>query len=158
CRAEMTTAHHGHAPRRHPSAERSFLFCDVSMFYAPTAGGIRTYHNAKIEWFAAQRQHRYLLIHPGARESVTRPAATVTVLSLPGVRARGDYRLPLAFRRLHAVVRDTGPDVLEAGDPWFSGPLGLLFRRQRHVRFLASFFHGDPIRTYVEPWIARGRG
>jgi alpha-1,6-mannosyltransferase len=127
------------------------------MFYGPTGGGIRTYHNAKIDWFASQERYHYLLVHPGPREVVDRPARTVTIVSLPGVRARGDYRLPLSFHRLYAVIRDAHPDVLEAGDPWFSGPLGLLFKRWRHVGLLASFFHGDPIRTYVEPWVARGR-
>src|SRR5262245_59693883 len=137
-------------------ADPSRLFCDVSMFYSPTGGGIRTYHNAKIDWFASQRHHRYLLIYPAASEVTRRPAATVTLVGLPGLRTRGDYRLPVAFTKLHRLVRDARPDVLEAGDPSFSGPLGLLFKRWRHLGLLASFFHGDPIGTYVEPWIARG--
>jgi alpha-1,6-mannosyltransferase len=131
------------------------LFCDISSFYAPTAGGIRTYHDAKIDWFASQDRHRYLLVHPGPRATVMHPAPTVTCASVYGVRARGGYRLPVDFRGLHTIVRDARPDVLETGDPWFSGPLGLLFKRWRHTALVSSFFHGDPMHTYVEPWVAR---
>ncbi len=52
-------------------------FCDVSTFYSPTSGGVRTYYRAKLDWFARQDQHQYVLIHPGPRVSVERVASRV---------------------------------------------------------------------------------
>src|SRR5262249_26774896 len=110
----------------HPDGGR--LFCDVSSFYAPTAGAIRPYQDAKIEGLASQRRHRYLLIHPGPRTSMAHPAPTVTVATVYGPRTRGGYRLPFDWKRIHAIVTASQPDVLETGDPWFSGPLGLMLK------------------------------
>src|SRR5262249_2916017 len=124
--------------------------------YGPTGGGIRTYHEAKIDWFASQQHHRYLLVHPGPRAAVSRPTPTVTLMSIYGIPVRGGYRIPLDIPHLHAIVRDARPDGLETGDPWFSGPFGLLFKRWGLTAMVSSFFHGDPMLTYVEPWAARG--
>jgi alpha-1,6-mannosyltransferase len=132
-------------------------FCDLSSFYGPTAGGIRTYHDAKLRWFASQQRHRYVLIHPGRRFAVERIAPSVTVITTYGAPAGAGYRLPVDVQRIRNVVRELQPDILETGDPWFSGPFGLWFQRSGYVRGLVtSFFHGDPMRTYVDPWIARG--
>jgi len=132
----MTSAYPRADGGRNPESSR--LFCDLSMFYSPTGGGIRTYHNAKLNWFASQRLHRYLLIDPGPRESIERPAQNITVVSLPGFKARGDYRVAFSYRRLRAIVQRWRPDVLETGDPWFSGPIGLLFKRRNQVRLWPS--------------------
>lgn len=132
-------------------------FCDLSSFYGPTAGGIRTYHEAKLRWFAAQQRHRYILIHPGRKFAIERIGSTVTVITTYGAPAGEGYRLPVDVRRIRHLVRDLKPDILETGDPWFSGPFGLWFQHSGYVRGLvSSFFHGDPMRTYVDPWIARG--
>jgi glycosyltransferase involved in cell wall biosynthesis len=46
--------------------------------------------------------------------------------------------------------------VLETGDPWFSGPMGLVLRKRREVRGLVtSFFHTDPLTSYLVPWISK---
>jgi alpha-1,6-mannosyltransferase len=134
-----------------------FTFCDLSSFYGPTAGGIRTYHEAKLRWFAAQQRHRYILIHPGRRFAIERIGSSVTVITTYGAPAGAGYRLPVDVRSIRRFVRELKPDILETGDPWFSGPFGLWFQRSGYVRGLVtSFFHGDPMRTYVDPWIARG--
>jgi alpha-1,6-mannosyltransferase len=137
---------------------RGLTFCDVSMFYTPTGGGIRTYHDAKLAWFSAQRLHRYVLIYPARHYSMEHISSGVTIVTVYGASVGAGYRLPVDIARMRTVVRDLRPDVLETGDPWFSGPLGLWFKRMGYVRgAVASFFHGDPLRTYVDPWVARAR-
>jgi alpha-1,6-mannosyltransferase len=137
---------------------RGLTFCDFSTFYNPTGGGIRTYHDAKIAWFSAQRLHRYVLIYPARHYSMEHISSAVTIVTAYGASVGAGYRLPLDIARIRTVVRDLGPDVLETGDPWFSGPFGLWFKRMGYVRgVVASFFHGDPLRTYVDPWVARAR-
>jgi alpha-1,6-mannosyltransferase len=134
-------------------------FCDVSPFYCDRGGGIRTYHRAKIEWFRRQAQHRYVLVCLGPRHAIIPLGSTVTLIQLRGIRTGRDrrgYRIPLDLPGICAAVRRTAPDVLELDDPWFGGPLGLFVRRVGGFPgLLASFYHSDPIATYVEPWLAR---
>jgi alpha-1,6-mannosyltransferase len=133
-------------------------FCDVSTFYSPTSGGVRTYYRAKLEWFARQDRHQYVLIHPGPRVRSERIAPNVQVMQVFGVPAyrRTGYRLLVDYRGLQRLIREIKPDVLETGDPWFSGPMGLVLRKRREVRGLVtSFFHTDPLTSYLVPWISK---
>lgn len=162
CGPTVTIAHsERNAPvntvSRRAARPSGLTFCDLSSFYGPTAGGIRTYHDAKLRWFASQQRHRYVLIHPGKRFAVERVAPSVTVVTTYGAPAGAGYRLPVDVQRIRRIVRELRPDILETGDPWFSGPFGLWFQRSGYVRGLVtSFFHGDPMRTYVDPWVERG--
>jgi alpha-1,6-mannosyltransferase len=133
-------------------------FCDVSTFYSPTSGGVRTYYRAKLDWFARQDQHQYVLIHPGPKVHVERIAPRVVTMQVFGVPAyrRTGYRLLVDYPHLQELVREIDPDVLETGDPWFSGPMGLVLRKRREVRGLVtSFFHTDPLTSYLVPWISK---
>ena len=132
-------------------------FCDFSPFYTPTGGGIRTYHEAKLAWFAAQQRHHYVLLIPGPKFSITPRGANATVVTFYGAPVRAGYRLPLDFAAVRRVVAQLRPDVIETGDPWISGPLGLLFRRLGYTGFLSSFYHSDPIATYIAPKQGRPR-
>jgi alpha-1,6-mannosyltransferase len=133
-------------------------FCDVSTFYSPTSGGVRTYYRAKLDWFGRQDRHQYVLIHPGPRVHVERVAPRVWVVQVFGVPAyrRTGYRLLVDYPHLQQLVREIDPDVLETGDPWFSGPMGLVLRKRHDVRGLVtSFFHTDPLTSYLVPWISK---
>lgn len=132
---------------------RALTFCDVATFYCRTGGGIRTYYDAKLDWFRHQQHHHYVLIVPGPRSSVRVLTPWVTVVEVRGIevgRGPEGYRLFLDCRRIRATVQYVKPDVLEAGDPWVSGPLALLLRRTT-PRIVSSFFHSDPIPTYLTP-------
>jgi alpha-1,6-mannosyltransferase len=152
-------------PGRSPEIGRPRVLrtiCDLSPFYCDAGGGIRTCHRARLAWFAGQQRYRYVLIAPGPRLDVQHLSPWSSVVRVFGprlTRERDGYRLLLAFRDVAALVRDLRPDVLETGDPWISGPLGLWLRRRRAFNgLLTSFFHSDPIATYVEPWLGRRAG
>jgi hypothetical protein len=122
-----------------PQEPRSLSFCDVSMFYCERGGGIRTYHRAKMDWFARQSLHRYVLVAPGPGFRVTRRCETVTLIEVCGVptgHGPDGYRVPVDLARLSRVVADLQPDIVEASDPWISGPVALLARRRGRVRGL----------------------
>jgi alpha-1,6-mannosyltransferase len=136
---------------------RSLTFCDINTFYGPTAGGIRTYHRAKINWFASQQRHRYVVVHPGERYRVSQLAEMVTRVEVYGKPVGGGYRLLLDVRRVVDVLQALAPDIVEAGDPWISGPIGLVCREVGTIRgLLASFCHSDPVAAYLRPWAERG--
>ena len=154
CSASVTAARspqHGRVNNAGP-----LTFCDLSTFYGGSGGGIRTYHDAKLAWFASQRLHRYVLIYPGRRTAIERVSPTITIVTTRGVPVGAGYRLPIAFAAVRALLRELRADVVETGDPWFSGPLALWSREVGDFRGpVTSFFHGDPLATYVEPWAAR---
>jgi alpha-1,6-mannosyltransferase len=134
-------------------------FCDIATFYCRTGGGIRTYYDAKLDWFRRQHRHRYVLIIPGTRSSRRALTPSVTLVEARGIgvtRRREGYRLFLDFAHIRSMVRECRPDVLEAGDPWISGPFALWLRRRDGMpRTVSSFFHSDPIPTYVERALSR---
>ncbi len=134
-------------------------FCDIATCYCRTGGGIRTYYEAKLDWFGRQDRHRYVLIVPGSRSSSRALTPSVTVSEARGIgvaRGHESYRVFLDFTHIRSTVRECRPDVLEAGDPWISGPFALWLRRKDGTpRTVSSFFHSDPMPTYVEPALAQ---
>ncbi|HEV7588394.1 MAG TPA: glycosyltransferase [Longimicrobium sp.] len=132
------------------------IFIDINTFFAERAGGIRTYHAAKLEWFARQRRHHYHLVCPGPRHRVRELGPNVTITEVYGPslgRRDGGYRLMLDYPRVFSLLRELGPDVVEAGDPWLTGLFCLALARPL-APVVSAFYHGDPIRTWVEPWAA----
>ena len=137
------------------------VFVDVNTFYGPKAGGIRTYHQAKLDWFAKQNEHVYCLIHPGPVYKVEQPAPSVYLIQVESFALTADpqgYRLMWNYFRVAKWIRKLRPEVIEAGDAWLSSWFLLLLRA---IGFwdglLVSFYHSDPIPSYLIPWSRRGR-
>lgn len=135
------------------------VFLDINTFFSPKAGGIRTYHQAKIDWFKDNPAHVYRIVFPGPARR-TREEGPVRLEEAWGPALTPDpagYRLLLDYLSAYRLIRAEKPAVLEAGDPWLTGLFCLLLRRSGLYRgLLVSFYHGDPIPTYLEPWAARG--
>jgi alpha-1,6-mannosyltransferase len=133
--------------------------CDLSSFYCDKGGGVTTFHRARIDWFARQSRHRYVLISPGPRREVRQVAPSVWLVHIHGLRASRDqdrYRLLTDFRGVRDAVERFAPDVLETHDPWFSLPIGLMLRFRGPYRgLLTTYCHSDPIQTYLHPRLAR---
>lgn len=136
------------------------IFLDINTFYSPKGGGIRTYHQAKIEWFRKHPGLGYFLIHPGPERREREEAENVTLVQVFGPALTNDpsgYRLLIDFFHVFALIRRTRPDVLEAGDPWLTGAFCLLLRKLGLFQgLLVSFYHSDPVPSYFEPWAERG--
>jgi alpha-1,6-mannosyltransferase len=137
------------------------IFLDINTFFSPKAGGIRTYHRAKIAWFKKRSDHRYYLVSPGPRYQVRKLESSVALVDSYGTAVTGDpsgYRILIDYARIFQLIRRVKPDVLEAGDPWLTGLFCLALKKFGLYRgLLASFYHSDPIRTYLDPWARRGR-
>jgi alpha-1,6-mannosyltransferase len=137
------------------------IFLDINTFLSPKAGGIRTYHQAKIAWFEKHSDHRYYLVFPGPKYRVRKLGPPVILFETYGTAVTGDpsgYRMLLDYVRIFNLIRKVKPDVLEAGDPWFTGLFCLALKKTGVYKgLLASFYHSDPIPSYLEPWAGRGR-
>lgn len=135
------------------------VFLDINTFFSPKAGGIRTYHQAKIDWFKAHPSHAYRLVFPGPARR-RREEGAVRLEEAWGPALTPDpagYRLLLDWFAVYRLIRAERPAVLEAGDPWLTGLFCLFLRRAGLYRgLLVSFYHSDPIPSYLEPWADRG--
>jgi alpha-1,6-mannosyltransferase len=136
------------------------VFLDINTFYGPRAGGIRTYHRAKLEWFAKQNDHVYCLIYPGPEYRVEKPSPGVYLVQVYGKTLTADpsgYRLMLDYRRVAQWIRKLNPDVIEAGDAWLTSWFCLWLRAANLWNgLLVSFYHSDPVPSYLMPWSRRG--
>ncbi len=136
------------------------IFVDVNTFYFASDGGVKTFYDAKIEWFKKHPEHRYYLVFPNKRLSVTRIAPNIHFVQVLGVKGIiGKNRLLMIdYPRVVKLVRKIKPDVMEIGDPLLSPFFAIYTRRTGAFKgILSSFHHSDPINTYVRPW-AYGEG
>lgn len=135
------------------------VFLDINTFYSPKAGGIRTYQDAKIAWFRAHPEHRYTVLFPGPARRAGQDGP-VRLVEGYGPALTADpkgYRLLVDALAAWRLLRAERPAVLEAGDPWLTGLFCLLLRRLGlYQGLLVSFYHSDPVPSYLVPWASRG--
>jgi len=112
---------------------------DITMFYAPASGGVRTYLDAK---------HRRLGVKPGIRHSLLIPGAHfgehdgIYTVPAPALPFGKGYRFPLRLAPWRNVLRDLQPDLIEVGDPYLTAWAALDARRELDVPVI-GFYHSD---------------
>lgn len=112
---------------------------DMTMFYAPASGGVRTYLDAK---------HRRLLRYPGVRHSLLIPGARsrdhdgVHEVPAPPLPFGNGYRFPWRVSPWRAALQSLQPDLIEVGDPYLTAWAALDARRQLDVPVI-GFYHSD---------------
>ena len=132
--------------------------CDINNLYSPTGGGVRTYHEAKLRWFAAREDVDYALIVPGPARKVEQ-IGRATRIEVPGLPlGRSGYRSIVHAGDLTWALGLVQPDLIE---------LGSVYTLPRHVRTalrrlgrleataLVGFYHADYPDTYVRPYAQR---
>src|SRR5205807_8591406 len=113
---------------RRSMSDRGLTICDLSPLYCDSGGGgIRTYHQARIDWFQRQHRHRYVLICPGPRFEIRDAAPNVRIVRVYGPAVRRDangYRALLDMRAVGRALECCQADVVEMSEPI----IGALFR------------------------------
>ena len=131
---------------------------DVTEFYSPSGGGVRTYLTEKCRWLATHSDWEHVVVVPGSEDVETQWAASrVHVLRGPPVPASPGYHFLIAGRRLAELVRRERPDVIEVGSPYLAPWLARRAARGAGVRVsLVAFVHENP-RLYARrlPWVVR---
>lgn len=98
-----------------PSA-RGPRVVDITQWYSPTSGGIRTYLHRKAAWAAKERRGHGVVV-PGERDGRERMADSDVVAIRGRTPARGwGYRLVLRPRPILAALDDLRPDVVVVHD------------------------------------------
>lgn len=124
---------------------------DVSAFYTPAGGGVRTYADAKLR-AAARFGHELILIAPGERHEVTRrgPGAVVVTVPSPHLPVDRRYRYFNDEAALHAVLDSLAPDHVEASSPWSSATM---VGRWQGSASRSLVMHSDPLAAYAYRWL-----
>ncbi|MFK3719727.1 glycosyltransferase family 4 protein [Pseudomonas fulva] len=112
---------------------------DITMFYAPASGGVRTYLDAKHHRLDALQGVRHSLLIPGA--SARHEGGVYHVPALPLPFGKG-YRFPVRLAPWCNTLRTLKPDLIEVGDPYLTAWAALEARRQLDVPVI-GFYHSD---------------
>lgn len=126
---------------------------DVSAFYSPHGGGVRTYVDSKFHHAAAAGQDMVVIV-PGARDEELRLPNGGRLISLasPKLIFDGRYRYFKSAAPVHAVLDAEQPDIVEASSPWRTA--NIVAHWQGHAR-KALIMHADPMSTYAYRWFGQ---
>ena len=125
---------------------------DMTMFYAPASGGVRTYLDAK---------HRRLRAYPGVQHSLLIPGDSyshndgIYRIPTPPLPFAKGYRFPLRRTPWRNLLRALQPDLIEVGDPYLTAWAALDAGRRLDVPVI-GFYHSDLpllVRNRIGPWL-----
>jgi len=126
-------------PRLRPGASLRWL--DITKYFGPDTGGIRTYLLAKAAWVAADPSLAQVVIVPGERDGVADRDGTrwyqVRGPRIPGQRS---YRFLLDGKRIARLLAHERPDLVEIGSPFIVPWLTRRALARREIP-LAWFYH-----------------
>ena len=124
---------------------------DVSAFYSPLGGGVRTYVDAKLR--AAPRfGHEMIVIAPGEDHSVVKRGPGGYLVTIPGPHLPVDrrYRYFDDEALLYATLDSWQPDHVEASSPWSSATM---VGRWPGSASRSLVMHSDPLAAYAYRWM-----
>ncbi|MDH4046105.1 MAG: glycosyltransferase, partial [Gemmatimonadota bacterium] len=110
--------------RRVRGAGAPLKVLDLTEFFSPLGGGVRTYLSAKARWFAGREDHSHVLVVPGARDAKREwLGSTRYEIGGPPAPASPGYHILTGWGRLRRILERERPDVVELGSiylaPWF---------------------------------------
>ncbi|WP_421683928.1 glycosyltransferase family 1 protein [Stutzerimonas urumqiensis] len=112
---------------------------DMTMFYAPASGGVRTYLEAK---------HRRLRLYPGVRHSMLVPGSGyrqnggIYEIPAPMLPFGRGHRFPVRRGPWRETLRALQPDLIEVGDPYMTAWAALDAGRRLNIPVI-GFYHSD---------------
>jgi len=124
---------------------------DVSAFYTPLGGGVRTYVERKLRTLPGQG-HEIIVIAPGPHNSVVErePGALLVTIAQPALPFDRRYHFFAERAALHDALDAWRPDFVEASSPWSSATS--VAQWQGAAR-RALVMHADPLSSYAYRWL-----
>ena len=123
---------------------------DVSAFYSPAGGGVRTYVHQKLA-VGPRLGHEIVVLVPGERHIVEDRGPGARIIHLPSPRFPLDrrYRYFADDGSVERALDSLQPDLVEASSPWRSAETvanwaGSVPR--------ALIMHADPLASYAYRW------
>lgn len=129
-------------------------FCDITIAYNESSGGIRTYIDEKRRYLRERTDHDHLLIVPGAEDAMERgERSTVVSLAGPLLPGQDTYRFFARPGRIRSVLLEHRPDVVELGSyylsPWAAFAYRQRLRAAERDCVIGCYFHTDVAEAYV---------
>lgn len=123
---------------------------DVSAFYTPHGGGVKTYVEQKMR-IGPELGAEIVILAPGDRHEVIERGPRARIVTIPSPRLIVDknYWYFGDQAALHAALDQLKPDLVEVGSPWRS-PSWVANWRSDVPRTL--FMHADPMSAYAYRW------
>jgi alpha-1,6-mannosyltransferase len=123
---------------------------DVSAFYTPQGGGVRTYVDRKLT-AAAAAGHEMIVIAPGNHDHVEErgPGQIVQTIVAPKLPVDRRYNYFGDEPKLHAALDAWRPDFVESSSPWASASM---VARWRSSVPRSLVMHADPLSAYAYRW------
>lgn len=124
---------------------------DVSAFYTPFGGGVRTYVEAKLR-AAARFGHELVVITPGEDHQVIKrgPGCFLVTIPAPQLPVDRRYRYFDDEALLHSTLDAWQPDHVEASSPWSSATM---VGRWQGPATRSLVMHADPLAAYAYRWL-----
>jgi alpha-1,6-mannosyltransferase len=116
---------------------------DLTEFFSPQGGGVRTYLSAKARWFAGREDLSHVLVVPGPRDA-KRVWLGSTLYEIGGPPAPGSpgYHILTGWGRLRHILERERPDVVELGSIYLA-PWSLRRATNRTPIPTVGCFHAD---------------
>ncbi len=123
---------------------------DVSAFYTPHGGGVRTYVERKLRTLPALG-HEIIVIAPGPHNSVVErePGAVLVTIAQPALPFDRRYHYFDDRAALHDALDAWRPDFVEASSPWSSATK---VAQWQGAAPRALVMHADPLSAYLYRW------
>ena len=138
-----------------PRGRPPLKLLDITEFYSPYGGGVRTYLAAKAEWLSKHSDIEHVLVVPAARNGVERVWNTrVHLFKGPPVPASPGYHLLLGARRVREILLAERPDIIEVGSPFLAPRLARRAAKELGCAQL-GFFHCDARQVYIDHGLRR---
>jgi alpha-1,6-mannosyltransferase len=122
--------------------------CDLTQFYSPYSGGVKTYLEQK-QRFAVANGHEHILIIPGPVTNLTSDESARTyAIRSPLVSRTSRYRALLNLARVERILQHERPDLIESGDPYQMAWKALAVGRSLRIP-VVGFYHSHFPEAYV---------
>ena len=125
---------------------------DMTMFYAPASGGVRTYLEAKQRRLQLYSSVRHSILVPGRGYS---QHAGIFEVPAPLLPFGHGYRFPIRRAPWRNLLRTLRPDLIEVGDPYMTAWAALDAGRQLDIPVI-GFYHSDLpllVGNRLGPWL-----
>lgn len=128
-------------------------FCDMTLAYTKTSGGIRTYIDQKREFIAENTEDSHALIVPSDEDCVTKDGRlTLIEVKSPLVPGCAPYRFFWRPSKLREALEQVTPDVIELGSFFVCPWVAFDYRDARIERgeqvLVSGYFHTDIASAY----------
>ncbi|HEY2345047.1 MAG TPA: glycosyltransferase family 1 protein [Xanthomonadaceae bacterium] len=124
---------------------------DITMFYAPASGGVRTFLEAKADWLRSRPGLRHSLVVPGERVGCE---DEIHSLPAPCIPFGNGYRFPTLRGAWVDKLLALQPDIIEAQDPYVPGWAAIEAGARLGVPVI-GYYHSDLprlVRSRVGRW------